>query len=274
MRKLAAVVSLVASCYRTAEWGATGEYRGHATHASEQEVDSKQTAVFDDKDGGLRATVLTQPQCRPLLLGDNLEERQESTRQLRGPTWMVVGSLLVAAAGGFGILFATADLNNQDAYGNPLPSRLSSSAHTELIVGGSIGVLIGIAGITSVILLPSQKRQSRWVPIEGNPHQVFTSDEPQPCQNASKAPVAGVQVHVEVRYDRGTLEWDLQTDASGVAVVDLSSARATAAYCGDGAITATVLDQTWTGKAEGARAPIAQITDDKARELAVACGGS
>jgi hypothetical protein len=267
---LLASLCLVTACYRTTEWGSIGEYRGHNSHTDEQQVGTKQTAVFDDSTG-LRATVSTKAQCRELLLGDHLEEKQESTKQLQGKGWMIVSSLLVGAAGAFGILFAASDANNQDIYGNQLPSRLSSSTRTDLIVAGSVGVLLGIAGVIAVVELPDVRRQSRWVPLEGDPKQVFTSEEPQPCSIPSQ-PVAAVSVHVEARFDKGsTLSFDVLTDASGIANVDLVMLREIAGWCGEGVVTATALDQTWHGTVDGTRAPLEQITDEKARSLAESC---
>jgi len=263
------MLCLVTACYRTTEWGAMGEFRGHATHTSEQEVGTKQTAVFDES--GARVTVTQQPQCRPLLIGDHLEEKQEATRQLQGRGWMVVGSLLVGAAGAFAILFAAADANNTDVYGNQLPSRLSSSTRTDLYVIGGIGVAAAIGGMIAVVELPEQKRKSRWVPVEGNAGQVFTSEEPQPCSTPA-TPVAGAKVHVEAKFDRGSYEWDVETDANGIAVIDLAVAREVAGFCGEGSITATALDQTWKGPLEGSRVPFDQITDANAHALAALCG--
>jgi len=270
MRKLAVALSLLAACYRTTEWGSSGEYRGHATHTSEQQVGVKQTASFDEHEG-LHATVTSQGQCRPLLLGDQLEQKEESRRELRGTGWMIGGSLLVGAAGAFGILFAAADANNQDVYGNPLPPRLSSSTRTDLIVAGSAVVLLAIGGIVAAVELPSEKRDSRWTPVPGNPKQVFTSDEPQPCASPA-TPAAGVAVHVEARFDRGTFEWDVPTDSSGTATIDLATARAVAGWCGEGTVNATVLDQTWHGTVDGTRGPVDQISDAQGRALAVSCG--
>ena len=269
MRKLVALLCLVTACYRTTEWGSVGEYRGHNSHTTEQRVGEKQTATFDDTTG-LRATVVSQALCRGQLTGDHLEEKQESTKQLQGSGWMIVGSLLLGAAGAFAILFAASDANNQDVYGNQLPSRLSSSTRTDLIVGGSVGVLLGIAGVVAVVELPSEKRQSRWIPLEGDPKQVYTSEEPQPCPGAA-TPVAGTAVHVEVKHEKDSLTFDVPTDSSGVAVIDLVALREVAGWCGEGNVTATVLDQTWTGTVDGTRAPLEQITDQRARALAESC---
>lgn len=269
MKKWIAALCLVTACYRTTEWGSIGEYRGHNSKTSEQQVGEKQSASIDDANG-LRATVTSQPQCRTRLAGDHLEEKQESTKQLQAAGWMVAGSLLIGAAGAFGILFAAADANNQDVYGNHLPSRLSSSTRTDLIVAGSIGVLLAIGGIVAVVELPSERRNSRWVPLEGDPKQVFTTEDPQPCQ-APATPVAGAALHVEVEYGKSKLAFDVPTDSAGIAVVDLATLRAVAGWCGEGTVTATVLDQTWHGTVEGQRAPLEQITDEKARALAELC---
>jgi hypothetical protein len=269
MRKLIALLCLVTACYRTTEWGSVGEYRGHPGHTIEQQVGEKQTASIDDS-AGLKATVTSQAQCRSQLIGENLEEKQDSTKQLQGSSWMIVSSLLIGAAGAFGILFAAADANNQDVYGNMLPSKLSSTTRTELIVAGSAGVLVGIAGVVAVILLPSERRQSRWVPLEGDPKSVYTTDDPMPCQGAPK-PVPGVTMHVAAKFDKGTIEYDVPTDGNGTANFELTSLQKVAGWCGAGNVTATILDQTWHGPVEGVKAPLEQITDEKARELAEAC---
>lgn len=269
MRKLAAALCLVSACYRTTEWGSVGEYRGHNSKTSEQQVGEKQSAAIDDTNG-LRATVTSQAQCRSQLTGDHLEEKQESTKQLQGAGWMVAGSLLVGAAGAFAILFAAADANNQDVYGNQLPSRLSASTRTDLIIAGSAGVLVAIGGIVAVVELPSERRNSRWIPLEGDPKQVFTTDEPQPCSSPA-TPVAAAAFHIEAEYAKGKLAFDVPTDSAGIAVVDLATLRAVAGWCGEGEVTATVLDQTWHGTVEGQRAPLEQITDEKARALAELC---
>lgn len=269
MRKFIASLCLVTACYRTTEWGSVGEYRAHNSKSTEEHVGDKQTATIDDTNG-LRATVTSQSQCRTLLAGDHLEQKQESTKELQGPGWMIVGGLLTGAAGAFGILFAVSDANNQDVYGQPLPSRLSSSTRTDLIIAGSAALLLGIAGVVAVIELPNQKRNTRWVPLEGDPKQVFTSDEPQPCSGGS-TPVAGAEVHVVAEYAKATLTYDLTTDAAGVATVDLINLRRAAGWCGDANVTVTVLDQTWHNTVDGTRAPLEQITDPKARELAESC---
>lgn len=272
MRKLAATLCLLAACYRTTEWGSTGEFRGHATHTSEQEVDKKQTAAFDDKNG-LIATVTEQGMCRPLLLGENLEEKQEATSTLAHPGTMIVTSLLVGIAGAVGILLAIEDINNQDFYGNPLPPRFSSTTHTYMIVGGSALTLLGAGGVVATILMPSAKHHQRWVPVEGNPTQVVTSEEPQPCQTPA-APVAGVKVTVEAKFAKGaTLSYDVVTGADGTVKIDLATLRAVAGWCGVGQVTAKVLDQTWDSALEGTPGPVAQIQDDKARDVATGCGG-
>jgi len=137
-------------------------------------------------------------------------------------------------------------------------------------IGGSVGVLLGIAGVVAVVELPSEKRQSRWIPLEGDPKQVYTSEEPQPCPGAA-TPVAGTAVHVEVKHEKDSLTFDVPTDSSGVAVIDLVALREVAGWCGEGNVTATVLDQTWTGTVDGTRAPLEQITDQRARALAESC---
>jgi hypothetical protein len=269
MRKLIALLCLVTACYRTTEWGSVGEYRGHNSKTTEQQVGEKQTATIDESNG-LRATVMSQAQCKSLMTGDHLEEKQESTKQLQGAGWMVVSSLLIGAAGAFGILFAAADANNQDVYGNQLPSRLSSSTRTDLIVAGSVGVLLGIAGVVAVVELPSEKRNTRWIPLEGDPKQVFTNVDPQPCSTPA-TPVAGTPVHVVAEFAKDKLEYDVMTNAAGVATIDLPTLHAVAGWCGDANVTVTVLDQTWHGPIDGTRAPLEQITDQKARALAESC---
>lgn len=269
MKLFPAVAVILAGCYHTTEWGGTGDYRAHNSHTGERQVETEQVARFDEHDG-IHAFVEQRGRCKPLLLGDHFEEKQDQTKRLTGKGWLVAGSLIVGAAGAFGILFAVSDANNQDVYGQPLPSRLSSSTRTDLIIAGSAALLLGIAGVVAVIELPNQKRNTRWVPLEGDPKQVFTSDEPQPCSGGS-TPVAGAEVHVVAEYAKATLTYDLTTDAAGVATVDLINLRRAAGWCGDANVTVTVLDQTWHNTVDGTRAPLEQITDPKARELAESC---
>jgi len=269
-RGAVAALALVAACYRTSEWGATGEYRAQHSHTSEQQVGTTQTATFDERDG-VHATVLSHGLCRPQLFGDHLEQEESAKRELTGVGLMVGTSLGLGVVGAFGILFAAADANNTDVYGNQLPSRLSSDTRTELIISGSILTAIAIAGIAAVIELPSQKINKRWVPVEGDPKQMFTSDEPGPCGDAP-VPAAGVAVHVEVRFRKGEpMTWDVKTDASGVATIDLTRARQVAGYCGEGTATARVLDQSWSGGVDIVKVPLDQMVDDQARALATAC---
>ncbi len=269
MRK-AAVLALVAACYRTSEWGATGEFRAQHQKNDEQQVSTVQQASFDEKDG-LRANVVSRGMCRPLLLGDHIEQEEQSTKVLTGTGWLVTASLVAGAIGAFGILFAAADANNQDVYGNHLPSRLSSSTRTELIISGSALVLLGIGGIVATVELPSERRNKRWVPIDGNPKQIFTAEDPVPCSGAA-TPVAGVAVSVEAKFGKGKpLAWTVPTDASGTAPIDLERVRTVAGWCGVALVTAKALDQTWTGPVEGDKKPLAEIQDDQLRALAAAC---
>lgn len=270
-RGAVAALALVAACYHTSEWGATGEYRGQHSHTSEQQVGSTQTATFDERDG-VHATVMSHGLCRPQLFGDHLEQEESAKRELGGVGLMVGASLGLGVVGAFGILFAAADANNTDVYGNHLPSRLSSDTRTELIIGGSILTAIAIAGIVAVIELPSQKVNKRWIPVEGDPKQMFTSDEPGPCTDTTAVPAPGVAVHVEVRFRKGEpMSWDVTTDASGVATIDLTRARQVAGYCGEGTATARVLDQSWSGGVDIVKVPLDQIADDQGRALATAC---
>jgi hypothetical protein len=265
------LVAVLAGCYHSTEWGGTGDYRAHASHTGEQQVDTQQVARFDEKDG-IRALVEQKGRCRPTLVGDHIEERQEQTKRLGGKGWMVAGSLLVGAAGAFGILFAAADKNNQDVYGNHLPPRYSDSVHNTLFVTGGVALAVAIAGIITAVELPEERRHERWVPVEGDPHEIATSDELVPC-TAPASPVAGVPVHIEAKFEKGTsLAWDVKTDASGAAPVDLVPVRAVAGWCGEAVVVATVLDQTWHGTTAGEKLPLDQIADDKLRALAASCG--
>ena len=269
MRKVA-ILALVSACYRTTEWGATGEFRAQHQKNDEQQVGVVQQASFDEKDG-LRAIVVSKGMCRPLILGDHIEQEEASTRVLTGTGWLVTSSLIVGAIGAFGILFAAADANNQDFYGNSLPSRLSSTTRTELIVSGSVLLAAGIAGIVAVVELPSEKRHKRWVPVDGNPKQIFTADDPVPC-GAAATPVPGVEVAVEAKFQKGQpMTWTVKTDENGSAVIDLDRVRTIAGWCGLALVTAKVSDQTWTGPVEGPKTPLAQIQDDTLRALAAAC---
>lgn len=269
MRK-AAVLALLAACYRTSEWGATGDFRAQHQKTDEQQVTTVKQASFDEKDG-LRANVVSKGMCRPLLLGDHIEQEEASTKELTGTGWLVTASLITGAAGAFGILFAAADANNQDVYGNSLPSRFSSTTHTELIVAGSAMVLLGIAGIVAVVELPSQKRNHRWIPVEGDPKQIFTAEDPVPC-GAPATPEAGVEVTVEAKFHKGApMAWTVTTDSSGSAPIDLERVRTVAGWCGLALVTAKVLDQTWTGPVEGQKTPLAQIQDDQLRAMAASC---
>jgi len=270
-RGAVAALALLSACYRTSEWGATGEYRANHSKMSEQQVGTTQTAQFDERDG-IHVSVMSHGLCRPLLAGDQIEQEETAKRELTGTGAMVGVSLGLGAIGAFGILFAAADANNTDIYGNPLPSRLSSDTRTELIVSGSILTAIAIAGIVAVIELPDQKVNKRWVPVEGNPNQIFTSDEPGPC-SAPATPASGVAVHVEVHFRKGEpYAWDVKTDASGMATIDLTLARQIAGYCGDGTATAKVTDQSWSGPVEATqKLPLDQIADEQARAAATAC---
>ncbi|MBV8761626.1 MAG: hypothetical protein JO257_30300 [Deltaproteobacteria bacterium] len=269
MRK-AAVLALVAACYRTSEWGATGEFRAQHQKNDEQQVTTVKQASFDEKDG-LRATVVDKGMCRPLLLGDHIEQEQASTKELTGTGWLVTGSLITGALGAFGILFAAADANNQDVYGNHLPSRLSSTTRTELIIGGSALVLLAIGGVVAAVELPSERRNKRWIPVEGDPKQIFTAEDPVPC-SAPATPVSGVEVTIEAKFGKGKpLAWTVATDASGTAEIDLDRIRTLAGWCGVALVTAKALDQTWTGPVEGQRTPLAQIQDDTLRSMAAGC---
>jgi hypothetical protein len=264
------LVAVLAGCYHSSEWGGTGDYRAHASHTSEQQVDSEQSARFDEKDG-IRAIVEKKGRCHPILEGDHIEERQESTKRLAGKGWMVAGSLVLGAAGAFSILFSAADENNRDVYGNQLPPRYSDSVHNTLFVSGGIALAAAIAGIIVAVELPEEKRHERWVPVEGDPHQVVTSDELQPCA-APPVGVPDVVVHIEAKFEKGTaLAWDVKTDAAGSAPVDLEPVRAVAGYCGEAIIVATVLDQTWHGTTAGQKIPLDQIGSQKLRELAASC---
>jgi hypothetical protein len=270
MRKFIASLCLVTACYRTTEWGSVGEYRAHNSKSTEEHVGDKQTATIDDTNG-LRATVTSQGQCRTLLAGDHLEQKQESTKELQGPGWMIVGGLLTGAAGAFGILFAAADKNNQDVYGNPLPPRYSDSVHNTLFVAGGVTLALAIGGIIAAIELPESRHHERWVPVEGDPHELVTTDESQPC-TTPPSPVPDVLVHVEAKFDKGTsLAWDVKTDAKGSAPVDLALVRAVAGWCGEAVVVATVLDQTWHGTTAGTKVPLDQIADEKIRALAASC---
>ena len=269
MRK-AAVLALVAACYRTTEWGPTGEFRAQHQKNDEQQVTTVKQASFDEKDG-LRATVVTKGMCRPLLLGDHIEQEEASTKVLTGTGWLVTASLVAGAIGAFGILFGAADANNQDVYGNHLPSRLSSSTRTELYISGGVLVALGIAGVVAVVELPSEKRNKRWIPVEGDPKQIFTAEDPVPC-SAPATPVSGVEVTVEATFQKAKpLAWTIVTDANGVAEIDLDKVRTIAGWCGVALLTAKVLDQTWTGPVEGPRTPLAQIQDDTLRGIAAGC---
>ena len=269
MRK-AAVLALVAACYRTSEWGATGEFRAQHQKNDEQQVTTVKQATFDENNG-LRANVVSKGMCRPLLLGDHIEQEEASTKELTGTGWLVTSSLIVGAIGAFGILFAAADANNQDVYGNPLPSRFSSTTRTELIISGSTLVALGIAGIVAVVELPSQKRNHRWIPVEGDPKQIFTAEDPVPC-SAAAVPEPGVPVSVEAKFQKGQpMAWTVTTDASGTATIDLERVRTVAGWCGLALVTAKALDQTWTGPVEGQKTPLSQIQDDQLRALAASC---
>ncbi|HSN26592.1 MAG TPA: hypothetical protein VLT45_09905, partial [Kofleriaceae bacterium] len=269
MRK-AAVLALGAACYHTSEWGVTGDFRAQHQKTDEQQVNTVKQASFDEKDG-LRANIVLKGMCRPLLLGDHIEQEEQSTKVLTGTGWLVTASLLAGAIGAFGILFAAADANNQDVYGNPLPSRLSSSTRTTLIISGSALVLLGVGGIVATVELPSERRNKRWMPVSGDPKQIFTADDPVPCSGAA-TPVAGAPVTVEAKFGKGQpLTWTVMTDASGTATIDLERVRTVAGWCGVALVTAKALDQTWTGPVEGDRTPLAQIQDDQLRALAAAC---
>jgi hypothetical protein len=269
MRK-AAVLALVAACYRTSEWGATGEFRAQHQKNDEQQVTTVQQASFDEKDG-LRATVVSRGMCRSLMLGDHIEQEEASTKVLTGTGWLVTASLLTGALGAFGILFAAADAHNQDVYGNQLPPRYSSTTHTEMIVTGSVLVVLGIAGIVAVVELPSEKRNKRWIPVSGDPKQIFTAEDPVPC-SAPPTPVSGVEVTVEAKFQKGQpMAWTVATDASGSVAIDLERVRTVAGWCGLALVTAKALDQTWTGPVEGQKTPLAQIQDDQLRAMAAGC---
>jgi hypothetical protein len=269
MRKLA-ILALVASCYRTSEWGTTGEYRAHNSKSSEQQVSTQQQATFDERDG-VKAVVMLHGLCRPLLLGDHFEQEESSKRELVGTGWMVGTSLGLGAVGAFGILLAAADANNQDVYGNRLPSKFSSTTHTELYISGAALLAVAVAGIIAVVELPSEKRSKRWAPVEGDPKQIVTSEEPVPC-TAPPTPVAGVEVSVVAKFQHGApLAWTTATDASGTAVIDFERVKVLAGWCGFATVTAKVLDQTWTGPIESLRTPLDQIADDQLRALAAAC---
>jgi hypothetical protein len=270
VRLFPVAVAILGACYHTTEWGSTGDYRAHASHTGEQQVETQQVARFDEKDG-IRAIVESKGRCRPTLEGDHIEERQASTTRLSGTGWLVAGSLIVGAAGAFGILFAAADENNQDVYGNPLPPRYSDSVHNTLFVAGGVTLAVAIAGIVAAVELPEEKRHERWLPVEGNPHTVITSDELVPCA-AAATPVEGASVHVAVKFEKGTgLEYDMKTDATGSAVIDMLPVRTVAGWCGEGVVTATVLDQTWHGTTAGTKVPLDQIPNEKLRALAASC---
>jgi hypothetical protein len=261
---------ILAGCYHTSEWGGTGDYRAHNSHVGERLVDSEQVARFDETNG-IRAIVEKRGLCHPTLVGDHFEEKQEQTKRLAGKGWLVAGSLILGAAGAFGVLFAAADENNQDLFGNPLPPHYSDSFHNTMYVAGGIAVAAAIGGIAAAIYLPETRRHDRWVPVEGDPHELVTSDEPLPCK-AAAAPAPDVTVHVEAKFEKGTsLAWDIKTDATGSAPVELAPVRIVAGWCGEAIIVATVLDQTWHGTTAGNRVPLEQIADTRLRDLAASC---
>src|SRR6185312_10650644 len=92
VRLFPVAVAALAGCYHTTEWGGSGDFRAHASHVGEQQMETQQVARFDEHDG-IRAIVQSTGRCRPLLLGDHIEEREESTKRLSGEGWMVAGSL-------------------------------------------------------------------------------------------------------------------------------------------------------------------------------------
>lgn len=270
MRLFPVALATLAACYHTTEWGGTGDFRAHNSHPGEQLVETQTVAQFDEHDG-IHAVVVKQGRCKETLVGDHFEEKQERSKHLVGKGWLVAGSLLVGAAGAFGILFAAGDANNTDVYGDPLPSHYSDSFHNTMYAAGGVTLLVAVAGIVAAIELPEVRRKDRWIPVEGDPHELALTDELTPCK-AAPAPAADVPVHVDVKFEKGTaLAWDVKTDATGSAPVDLAPVRAVAGWCGEAIVVATVLDQTWHGATGGTQVPLDQIADEKLRELAASC---
>lgn len=270
MRLFPVALATLAACYHTTEWGGTGDFRAHNSHPGEQLVETQTVAHFDEHDG-IHAVVVKQGRCKETLVGDHFEEKQERSKHLVGKGWLVAGSLLVGAAGAFGILFAAGDANNTDVYGDPLPSHYSDSFHNTMYAAGGVTLLVAVAGIVAAIELPEVRRKDRWIPVEGDPHELALTDELTPCK-AAPAPAADVPVHVDVKFEKGTaLAWDVKTDATGSAPVDLAPVRAVAGWCGEAIVVATVLDQTWHGATGGTQVPLDQIADEKLRELAASC---
>lgn len=263
----------MSGCYRTTEWGATGEYRGQNTKTDVQQVGSAQTVTFDDK-AGLRVTVVARDTCRPLMLGEHLEREEESTRELQGAGWMVGTGVGLTLIGIPLALLGANDQNTMDANGFPRTPYFSKGADYAMIVGGGAAALVGITELVLALTLPSSKHESRWVALPADTHRVFISDDVQPCSTPAQ-PVAGVAIHVEARFEKGEpLVWDVVTDPIGTAAIDLDRVRAIAGWCGQAHVTAKLGDQRWDGQIETAqKIPLDQITDEKARALATACGG-
>ena len=274
MRKTAAILALLTGCYRTTEWGATGEYRGEHTRTDEQQVGTQQTATFDDT-GGLHVAVTVHDLCQPLMLGDHLERQEESTSELRGAGWMV-GTAVTLGLGGIVLTVLGADDTvTTDQYGFQRTPRFSAGTDEAMIIIGSGAVLAGIAELVLTLALPSTKRASRWKVLPEDTHRVLTSSEPQPCSTPAR-PAVGVAVHVDAGFDHGdSLAWDIPTDANGTAAIDLDRVRKISGWCGGANVTAKVGEQSWEGQIEPApKVPVDQITDEKARALAAACAAS
>ncbi len=274
MRKTAAVLALLTGCYRTTEWGATGEYRGENTRTDEEQVGSEETATFDET-GGLRVTVVAHDLCRPLMLGDHLQRQEESTSELQGTGWMVGTGVTLGLCGMGLTVFGADDTSTTDEFGYPRTPHFSAGADEAMIIIGSAAVLAGIAEIVLVVALPSSRRASRWTALPEDTHRVFTSSDTQPCNRPSH-PAVGVAVHVDALFEHGeSLGWDIPTDASGTAAIDLDRVRKISGWCGGAHVTAKVGHQSWEGQIEAApKVPVDQITDEKARALAAACGSS
>ena len=274
MHKNATILALLTACYRTTEWGATGEYRGEHTRTDEQQVGTEQTATFDES-GGLQVAVISHDLCRPLMFGDHLEQQEESTRELQGVGWMVGTAVPVAIGGLLVMYFGINDTATTDQYGYPRTPHFSKGADDAMIIGGAAATVVGITELVLALALPDSKRASRWTTLPEATHRVFTSDDAHPCSTPAH-PAVGVDVHVDARFEHGeSLVWDISTDASGAAAINLDRVRKVASWCGEAHVTAKVATQVWEGEIQPVpKVPVDQITDEKARALAVGCGAT
>ncbi|HSN26595.1 MAG TPA: hypothetical protein VLT45_09920 [Kofleriaceae bacterium] len=257
------------SCYRASYWQSTHEYRGDPADEAERQVGSTPEATFDEDT--LRLTVTSIGTCRPALVGQHLAEHQRGRARLRHDMLLKGGGALLVAAGLLGTAVGAADTSDTTTIGTPRTPIFSSGTRDALIVGGLGALVVGTVDLVFSFTHES-KDVERWAPVPGEPSYVFTSERTTRCK-APPAPVEGVSAHVEVQFANvsGRLAWDVETDAAGVAAIELDRIRAAAGYCGAATVRVSDGDLRWTAHVRGERIPIDQIADEPARNAASVC---